>query len=142
MTTKIPIEIISVGNDGHHIIIKGKINKKDRFLMIDTGASKSVFNVSLLNIKTKEGMSVYQKNASAVTMTLDEIPSTNGIIKELQIQDLKIYNFEATLIDLKHINDLYQNNSGKEISGLIGNDLLIKYKAVIDYSNKVLILSY
>jgi predicted aspartyl protease len=142
MTTKIPIEIISVGNDGHHIIIKGKINKKDRFLMIDTGASKSVFNVSLLNIKTKEGMSVYQKNASAVTMTLDEIPSTNGIINELQIQDLKIYNFEATLIDLKHINDLYQNNSGKEISGLIGNDLLIKYKAVIDYSNKVLILSY
>jgi predicted aspartyl protease len=142
MTTKIPIEIISVENDGYHLIIKGKINKKDRFLMIDTGASKSVFNVSLLNIKTKEGMSVYQKNASAVTMTLDEIPSTNGIINELQIQDLKIYNFEATLIDLKHINDLYQNNSGKEISGLIGNDLLIKYKAVIDYSNKVLILSY
>jgi hypothetical protein len=142
MTTKIPIEIISVENDGYHLIIKGKINKKDRFLMIDTGASKSVFNISLLNIKTIEGMSVYRNNASAVTISLDEIPSTNGIIKELQIQDLKIYDFEATLIDLKHINELYQNNFGKEISALIGNDLLIKYKAVIDYSNKVLVLSY
>ena len=142
MTTKIPIEIICVENDGHHIIIEGKINKKDRFLMIDTGASRSVFNMSHLNIKTKEDMSIYQNYTTAITMTPDEIPSTIGIIKELQLKDLKIHNYEVTLIDLKHINDLYQNNIGKTISGLIGNDLLIKYKAVIDYSNKVLILNY
>jgi len=141
MTTKIPIEIICVENYGHHIIIKGKINKKDRFLMIDTGASRSVFNISLLKIKTKEGMSIYRNYTSAETVAPDEIPSTTGIIKELQLQDLKIHNYEATLIDLKHINNLYKNTSDKTISGLIGNDLLIKYKAVIDYSNKVLILS-
>ncbi len=142
MTAKIPIEIISTENDGHHIIIRGKINKKERFLLIDTGASKSVFNMSLLKIKTKEDISIYQNYTSAATITPDDIPSTTGNIKEIELQELKIYNYEATFIDLKHINDLYQNTLEKKISGLIGNDLLIKYKAVIDYSNKVLILSY
>lgn len=142
MTARIPIEIITIENEGHHIIIKGKINRKDTFLMIDTGASISVFDLSLLNIKANGARSAYQNNTSAVNMIPEEIPTTNGIIQELQLQDLKIKDFKVTLIDLKHINDLYQKNSGKKIDGLIGNDILIKYKAVIDYSNKVLTLSY
>lgn len=142
MTVKIPIEIIKIESDGHHIIIKGKINKKDTFLMIDTGASRSVFSIKLLNEKTKEDMTMYQNYTSAITLTPDEIPSTSGIIRELQLQELKIQNYEVAFVDMKHINDIYQNNSGKIINGLIGNDLLIKYNAVIDYSNKVLILSY
>jgi len=119
MTAKIPIEIISTENDGHHIIIRGKINKKERFLLIDTGASKSVFNMSLLKIKTKEDISIYQNYTSAATITPDDIPSTTGNIKEIELQELKIYNYEATFIDLKHINDLYQNTLEKKISGLI-----------------------
>ncbi len=142
MTAKIPIEIISVDNDGHHIITKGKVDNNETYLIIDTGASRSVFNLSVLNIKTKEDKIKYQNYYSAVTLTPDEIPSATGIISELQLQELKIYNFEVTLIDLKHINELYRKTTGKEIGGLIGNDLLIKYKAVIDYSNKILLLSY
>ena len=110
--------------------------------MIDTGASRSVFSIKLLNEKTKEDMTMYQNYTSAITLTPDEIPSASGIIRELQLQELKIQNYEVAFVDMKHINDIYQNNSGKIINGLIGNDLLIKYNAVIDYSNKVLILSY
>jgi hypothetical protein len=95
MTAKIPIEIISAENDGHHIIIRGKINKKERFLLIDTGASKSVFNMSLLKIKTKEDISIYQNYTSAATITPDEIPSTTGNIKEIELQELKIYKLGA-----------------------------------------------
>ena len=142
MTTKIPIEIIRIENDGHHIIIKGKINKKDSFLMIDTGASRSVFSIELLNVKTKEDLSMYQNYTSAITLTPDEIPSTGGIIRELELQDLKIQNYDQTFHHRIYLIYLYQDNSGKTIKGLIGNDLLIKYNAVIDYSNKVLILSY
>ena len=141
MTTKIPIEVISAENENFHIIIKGKINNKDAFLMIDTGASRSVFDLSLFSTKANDNRLAYQDNTSAVNMITDEIPSSKGIIEELQLHDLKIYNFEATLIDLKHINDFYRNNLGKSINGLIGNDLLIQYNAVIDYSNMVLILS-
>ena len=54
--------------------------------------------------------------------------------------DIYVTNWGTAVSDA--INELYQNNSGKTINGLIGNDLLIKYNAVIDYSNKVLILSY
>lgn len=142
MTVKLPIEIISIENDGYHLIINGKINKKDSLLMIDTGASRSVFNIELLNDENKQDMTIYEDQISAISLTPDEIPSASGIIRELQLQELKIQNYLAAFVDMEHINALYQNNSGKLINGLIGNDLLIKYNAVIDYSNKVLILSY
>ena len=131
-----------IENDGHHIIINGKINGKGSFLIIDTGASKSVFNIDLPDVKVKDNNSLSHGNPDAISLTTDDIPSTNGIVKELQLGELVIYNYDATLIDMKHINKLYHKKTGKIIMGLIGNDLLIKYKAIIDYSGRILILNY
>jgi predicted aspartyl protease len=143
MTTRIPLKILRIENDGHHLIIRGKINRKESSLIVDTGASKSVFNAGLPDIRLKKNDIEDESNyPNAVTLATDEIPSTTGIIDELQLGRLLIKNYEATLIDMKHINELYRNISGKVIKGLIGNDLLIKYKAVVDFHNKVLILDY
>lgn len=142
MTAKIPIEILRIENDGHHIIINGKINGKESFLIIDTGASRSVFNIDLPDVKAKDDSLLSRSHPDAITLTTDDIPSTTGIIRELQLGELVIYDYDATLIDMKHINELYHKKTGKIIMGLIGNDLLIKYKAIIDYSGKILILNY
>jgi predicted aspartyl protease len=142
MITKIPLKILRIENDGHHIIIRGKINGKESFFIVDTGASRSVFNAALPGVKAKDDVLLSRNYPNAITLTTDEIPSTAGIINELQLGELIIYDYEATLIDMKHINELYRNISGKIIKGLIGNDLLIKHQAVIDYSGQVLILNY
>jgi hypothetical protein len=142
MITRIPLNIIRIENDGHHIVVNGRINGKESFLIVDTGASRSVFNAGLPGIRPKDGIAAGSTSPGAVTLATDEIPSLTGIIDELQLGGLLISNYEATLIDMKHINELYRKISGKEIIGLVGNDLLIKYNAVIDYNNKVLILDY
>jgi hypothetical protein len=142
MITRIPLKILRIENDGHHLIIRGKINRKESSLIVDTGASKSVFNAGLTDIRPKNDIEEKSNYPNAVTLATDEIPSTTGIIDELQLGGLLIKNYEVTLIDMKHINELYRNISGKVIKGLIGNDLLIKYKAVVDFHNKVLILDY
>ncbi len=142
MITRIPLKILRIEKDGHHIIVRGKINGKDSSLIVDTGASKSVFNAGLPDIRPENDIEDKSNYPNAVTLATDEIPSTTGIIDELQLGGLLIKNYEATLIDMKHINELYRSIPGKVIKGLIGNDLLIKYKAVIDYHNKVLILDY
>jgi len=55
-------------------------------------------------------------------------------IKELRIGELKIKNFEVLAIDLSHISSKF----GVDISGAIRNDILRKFKAIIDYNEKIL----
>ena len=50
-------------------------------------------------------------------------------------------DLDVALIDLSHINDLYHHAAARTICGLIGSDLLVKYKAVIDYSRLKLTLT-
>lgn len=142
MITKIPIEIISIENEGFHLIIQGKINNKTSNLIIDTGASKSVFNSNLSGIQKGESSYLSQADINTTSFLSDEIPSVSGIIKEFQVGSLKKHNYEVTFIDIEHINKLYHASVGKTIDGLIGNDLLIKHQAIIDYSNSTLILTY
>ena len=109
MITKIPIEIIRIENEGYHLIIKGKINKKVSNLIIDTGASRSVFSNSLSGIRKGESANLNQTNLSTTSLLSDK---------------------------------LYNDSVGKTIDGLIGNDLLIKHQAIIDYLNSMLVLTY
>ena len=44
MKTTIPFKIIKIDDEGFHLLIKVYINKKVAHLLIDTGASKSVFD--------------------------------------------------------------------------------------------------
>jgi hypothetical protein len=83
-----------------------------------------------------------QTDINTTSLLSDEIPSVNGIIKELQVGSLKKNNYKVAFIDIEHINKLYQASVGKTIDGLIGNDLLFKHQAIIDYSNSTLILTY
>ena len=142
MITKIPIEIIRIENEGYHLIIKGKINKKVSNLIIDTGASRSVFSNSLPGIRKGESVYLNQTDLSTTSLLSDEIPSVNGIINEFQVGALRKSNYEATFIDIEYINKLYNDSVGKTIDGLIGNDLLIKHQAIIDYLNSMLVLTY
>ena len=142
MITKIPIEIIRIENEGYHLVIQGKINRKVSNLIIDTGASKSVFNSSLSGIKKGESSYLNQTDLDTTSLLSDEIPSVSGIIKEFQVGSLRIYNYKVTFIDIDYINKLYHDSVGKTIAGLIGNDLLIKHQAIIDISNSTLVLTY
>lgn len=44
MITTIPLQILPIENDGFHLMIVVKINRKNANLIIDTGASRTVFD--------------------------------------------------------------------------------------------------
>lgn len=142
MITKIPVEIISIEKEGFHLIIQGKINKKKSNLIVDTGASKSVFNKKLSGKIKEDNINQNIHNLHTTISFSDEIPSMNGIIKEFQIGTLHKYNLEVTFIDIDYINRFYKITVGKKIDGLIGNDLLVTYQAKINYADKSLTLTY
>ncbi|HEY9197530.1 MAG TPA: hypothetical protein VIM77_14745, partial [Mucilaginibacter sp.] len=59
-------------------------------------------------------------------------------ISGMQIGDLMIDDFEAAVLDLSTINIAYSQMGHPQVLGVIGGDILMKYKAVIDYGKETI----
>ncbi len=106
--------------------------------IIDTGASKTVFDKTRL-----ETYSVLEGQTDEIHTINVEGEATKILLAEIKTAKLGKHTFKnlkVALFDLSPINKLYSNATGLEICGLIGSDFLLKYKAVIDYNRKLLIL--
>ncbi len=58
----------------------------------------------------------------------------------LVLGDFEIKDDKMILLDLSHVNESYKLMKLKPVDGVIGGDILKKYKAVIDYGKKVLVV--
>ena len=58
----------------------------------------------------------------------------------LEIGKFKLQRTQLILIDLQHINNALQKQNAEPVNGIIGADILIKGKAIIDYNKKYLYL--
>ena len=135
------MQIIELEEDNYHLIVSsGFHNGTKGNWVIDTGASKSVFDKTL-----DEYYSVLEGESDEIhTAGIGEDPleTSMALLKSLQIGELKIEDMKVALLDLSHINELYSKATDIKISGLIGGDFLMKYKASINYKKQVLILNY
>lgn len=137
MTIKIPIEIVEIEGNGCHLFVECQINKIISCqLIIDTGASKTVFDYNLMSSLSEKIEKEEEIKSAGVggEITLNEFAN----ISNFKIGDFEIKNFETVLIDLSNVNDIYEPIINKKIWGLIGGDFLLKYKSKIDYKTKIL----
>lgn len=137
MQSILPLEIISIEDDGYHVITKGKINGKEARLLIDTGASRTVFDIE--KIVTFPGISpddfmLMEKRSSG--LGTNSMESFTIILKKLSLGKLKLKDYESVLISMTHVNQSYEMLNLPPIDGVIGGDLLSAYNAVIDYGKK------
>jgi hypothetical protein len=135
----VPIQVRGIDKQGYHLFIKGTIQKKILNLVLDTGASQTVFD----------------HNRMAMLLGHDDFDALEGIstgigtekllshaveVPKLKIGELVIKKKMMVLLNLDHINSFYKTLGYPHIDGIIGCDLLKKYKAVVDVGNKKLIL--
>lgn len=137
METQIPIEIIELqDNQNLHPIIEAHLNGLAIRLVIDTGASHSCLDKSLLKhlLKNKN------KSTSEIVMGIGNNKMTNNIVQidELKIGELIINNYPVVALKISHINKMLKMLDLKPINGLLGSDILYKHQAVIDYKNCLL----
>jgi hypothetical protein len=59
--------------------------------------------------------------------------SFTAIIHDFHVGDLLVDPFEVAVLDLSAINSAYEQLGHPEVLGVLGGDILMKYKAVIDY---------
>jgi hypothetical protein len=141
MISTIPFRIIDISGEGYHLMLKLKINNKAAVVIIDTGASKSVFDRTRIEKFVKDKNFATHESLSSGLGT-NSMTSQITTIKKLKIGDLEIEDYNTVLLDLSHVNASYEQVGLKAVDGVLGSDILLKHKAVIDYEKKVLKLQY
>jgi hypothetical protein len=120
-----------------HLLIKGKINGVLGNFILDTGASNSCVGheaVQKFQLKTENSNT---KAAGAGATGMDTQLSKNNI---LQLSYWKNTQFNLIVFDMSHVNFALKEYKTKPVDGIIGADILLKGKAIIDYYNHYLYL--
>jgi predicted aspartyl protease len=137
---KVPINILELDNKSFHLLIEAEINELAVNLIIDTGASKTVFDKSLNGIAVRASDPQDLEEIHSMGIMTGNIESQSAVVKLFKLGKLKLRDFPVVLIDLESINKIYLKVTGKQIHGLLGSDFLLEMNAVIDYGKACLIL--
>jgi len=136
---QIPLQIIDLHEDGFHPLIEISVFGKPFIVVLDTGASKTAFDQSLL-MRFHEDAVLKSSDKLSTGLGTNSMVSSTAIVHDLSIGGLLIDEFEVAVLDLSTINIAYSQLGHPEVLGLLGGDILMKYKAVIDYGKRVLML--
>jgi len=120
-----------------HFHIKARINGVEGDFILDTGASSSCVDYSKVRHFKLLAQNSDVKAAGAGATNMRTQVSENNTI---QIGDWKKSRQQIVVFDLSHVNTALLDHDADEVDGIIGADVLIKSRAVIDYSKKALYL--
>ena len=141
MKAEIPIRFIpEEENWVSHIAVQVKVNGKPAEMIIDTGASNSVFNIQDAT-DYKLITRAIPGGEKAVGLGSDQLDTHMANKVELTAGGMVFKKFSFVLLDLEIINETFRKLGAESIQGIIGTDLLLKCNAVINYRKKLLTLS-
>ena len=130
---KIPFKVSKT----QHLLIKANINGVIGNFILDTGASNSCVGF--------ESTFYFNLSAKASKTTAAGAGATGMETQIAENNSLKLGRWnskDTTLIvfDMSHVNTALKQYKAKSVHGIIGADILLKGKAIIDYYNHYLYL--
>jgi hypothetical protein len=135
MTITVPLQILDLHGDGVHPLVNVMIHDKPFTLVLDTGASKTAFDHDTFN-QFEDVTSITSSDRLSTGLGTNNMISFTAIINNMFIGDLLVSEFEVAVLDLSSINIAYRQLNHPEVLGVLGGDILMRYKAVIDYGKK------
>src|SRR6267378_1021205 len=97
----ISIKLLSIEDDGFHLQLKIRINGKPANVLVDTGASKTVFDKERVKKFKKKKFDRHEKFSTGLGTSNMESHST--LISSIRIGKIEIKNYSAVLLDLHHV---------------------------------------
>ncbi|WP_395065055.1 retropepsin-like aspartic protease [Flavobacterium sp.] len=120
-----------------HLLLKATINGIKGNFILDTGASNSCVGFESIELfKLKAGKSKTRASGAGATGMFTQLAKNNT----LQLGRWKKTDFHLVIFDLSHVNTALEQYKAKPVQGIIGADILLKGKAIIDYYNHCLYL--
>ena len=137
MVVTVPLQIIDLNQDGFHPLLNIKLFGKKFTVVLDTGASKTAFDKTLLQ-QANELALITESSILSTGLGTNSMASFTAVIHDMRIGSLKIPEFEVAVLDLSTINFAYAQMGHPQVLGVIGGDILMQYNAVINYGNRSL----
>lgn len=128
----IPIDL----QDGFHLLVEIVVFGEKLFAVVDTGASRSVFDKSFMEKHLQE-LELSEETQAATIFS--SATTLQGIIPKVKIGGLILKQYHAVALDLQSVTDTYAQMGHPAISGIIGGDILMQYLAKIDYHKKIML---
>jgi len=120
-----------------HLLITAKINGIKGSFILDTGASNSCLGFEGITKFELLAETSETKAAGAGATGMETQLSKNNL---LQLSHWKTRKFHLVIFDMQHVNQALNEYKTKPVDGIIGADILLKGKAIIDYYNHYLYL--
>jgi len=142
--SNIPLELMNIEGDGYHLMIEAEVNDIAVRLLIDTGASKTVFDKTRLQSLVEDGAEEHYEDLEQLSTGLGT-NSMQGQATELtsfKFGDVEIKDYPIVVLDMDHVNQSYEMLGDRGIDGVLGSDILKKYDAVIYFKKKILKVYY
>ena len=120
-----------------HLLIKATLNGIKGNFILDTGASNTCVgyeSIEKFNLKSKNSKT--KASGAGATGLQTQISKKNSI----QLGRWKENDLNLVIFDLSHVNLALTQHKAKPVDGIIGADILLEGKAIIDYYNHCLYL--
>lgn len=137
----LPIELLPIDESGFHLCVSVTVNRRRCRLVLDTGASRTVFDQTEIKRFVKEGTTEIEGRLSAGLGT-DQMQTHSVVLKTFRLGRVTLENFEALALDLAVLNTSYESLGHGKVIGVLGSDILHAHQAVIDFGKKRLTLRY
>ena len=134
-TISVPLLLISLQDDGFHLLVEIVVFGQKLFAVLDTGASRSVFDKAIMEKHISE-LTVNDETQAATIFSTST--TLQGVIPKLKIGQLVLKNYTAVGLDLQAVSATYLLLGHPPIAGIIGGDILTKFQAKIDYRKRLL----
>ncbi len=133
---ELQLQVVELEKNNFHILVESTVNNETIYWIIDTGASKSVFDINLDDLYQPIEPDPEEEFKSA-GINLGPIDTKLGKVS-LKIGSIEINNLSVALINMEHISEIYKKYSDQKIGGLLGGDVLEAYGCCINYREKTI----
>jgi len=134
-TITVPLILINLQDDGFHLLVEIVVFGEKLFAVVDTGASRSVFDKGLMEKYIQELTVNDEAQAATIFSTTTTLA---GVIPKLKIGNLVLKNYHTVALDLQSVTDTYLSLGHPSIAAIIGGDILMQFEAKIDYKKKLM----
>lgn len=115
-----------------HFSIGGSANDISLDLIVDTGASHTVLDVERAR---RFDLATEDRGRRATGIGLENQRVASGRLENVAIGSVRFETLPVTVIDLTQVNQVLRSFGNPPVDGIVGADLLMSQKAVIDYGS-------
>jgi len=130
---EITFEVVELEEQAYHILVEAEFDSLENgWWIIDTGASRSVFDQTMSELYVQEN----RDSVLATGLGQEMVETGSGSISDLVLDGVSWGLLRVALVDFHHINAEYSKFTNKKIVGLLGADFLLAKSAVLDFKQQ------